>query len=258
MRMRTITMLAFGTAGALLLAGCTADDPAAPRVPAAAGPTASTSPSPTGPPDKDVLVAALTKVHAAPFRFTVSGNLPDDAAVEASGVFDPPGQLYDATITLTGKNAGKQQRIAIGKDNYLRRGNEKTFVHLDMSRVKKDNSLLYFDLADATGLVKFVSTIRSAQRTGPTTFTGRFDPFVAGDEFLPIGAPSLWTLGAGTQPFTATTDEQGQVVSVQVEFAPSEGQKLVMTTTFADHGRPSGVKAPARGNVQEAADLYYD
>jgi hypothetical protein len=238
MRMRTITMLAFGTAGALLLAGCTADDPAAPRVPAAAGPTASTSPSPTGPPDKDVLVAALTKVHAAPFRFTVSGNLPDDAAVEASGVFDPPGQLYDATITLTGKNAGKQQRIAIGKDNYLRR--------------------LYFDLADATGLVKFVSTIRSAQRTGPTTFTGRFDPFVAGDEFLPIGAPSLWTLGAGTQPFTATTDEQGQVVSVQVEFAPSEGQKLVMTTTFADHGRPSGVKAPARGNVQEAADLYYD
>lgn len=251
---------AFGLLGVVLLAGgCSAPESGVRSLPAAP-PGQSASPSPNGTADKGDLVAALNRVHVAPFRFAVNANLPESANVTASGAFDLASKLFEATTNQTGgKNPGKNQRIVVGVNDYLRQGDDKSWVHLDLSRIKNQNSPVYFDMNDPTGLVKFTTTIRSARRTSPTTYTGTYDPFVPGREFLPIGAPALWTIGGGTQPFTVTTDDQGRVVSIQVEFASSNGNpKLVMTTTLSEHGKPLPTKAPAKGSVREAASFYYD
>jgi hypothetical protein len=237
-------------------AGCSDTDlggsPAAP-------PSRTAAASPTGAPAKDELIAALQRTQAAPHRFAVDSDLPENGSrVSASGVFDPVRKLYDATTTITGgRSAGTVQRIVVGTDSYLRQADQKTWAHLDLSRVKKDNPLVYFDMTDPTGLAKFIAQIQSVDRTGPHTYAGDFDPFVSSPKFLPIGAPSIVAIGGGTAPFTATTDEQNRVVSIHIELAPRDSQKLVMTTTFSEHGKPPPIKAPAKGSVQEADDVYY-
>jgi len=124
--------------------------------------------------------------------------------------------------------------------------------------VKKDNPLLSFDMTDPTGLARFISTISSVERTGPHAYSGRFDPYAHGPRFLPIGAPSIVTIGGGTAPFTATTDEQNRVVSIHIELSPSTGPKLVMTTTLSEPGKPLPTRAPPKASVREAADFYYN
>jgi hypothetical protein len=130
-------------------------------------------------------------------------------------------------------------------------------VHLDLKRVKRDNPLLGFDWVDPTGLKRFTSAIVSAERTGPHSYTGSFDPDGKGaDPFLPVGAPSVVSIGMHWSPFTITTDNQGWVTSIRVELSPSKGPKLTMTTTMSGHGNQLAIRAPAR--FTEAADFYYD
>ena len=89
---------------------------------------------------------------AGPFHFAVQSGLPDDASVSGSGAFDAGRQVYEATMTVTGgKSPGTSMRIAIGKDHFVRQSANERWVHLDMSRVSRSNSLTYFDLSDPTG-----------------------------------------------------------------------------------------------------------
>ncbi|SCF35198.1 hypothetical protein GA0074696_4732 [Micromonospora purpureochromogenes] len=135
----------------------------------------------------------------------------------------------------------------IGTDSYVRPSDEKDWVHVDLKRVKRDDPFLRFDWADPTGLKTFTSTITSVQRTGPHFWTGRFDPDGANvQSFLPVGAPSIVSLGMPLSPFTITTDDQGWVTSIKVELTPSAGPKLTMTTTMSGHGKAPQIKAPAR------------
>lgn len=217
-------------------------------------------PSPTGTPAKDEFVAALRRTHAAPYRFTVESPLPEGGTVKAAGAFDPVAKLFEATTTITGTgNAqdGTRHRIVIAKDSYQREEPDKRWIHLDLSRIAEDNPLLYFDTADPTGLAKFAANVTSVQRATDGTYSGTVDPYVKGPGFLPIGAPSIVTLGMGKAPFKATTDTQGNVLTITIELSPTGKPKLSMTTTLTDHGKPSTTKPPKSSLVDEADEMYY-
>jgi hypothetical protein len=145
----------------------------------------------------------------------------------------------------------------IGTDSYVRPADRKGWVHVDLKRVKRNDPFLYFDWVDPTGLKKFASTIVSVERTAPHSYTGRFDPDGKDTKsFLPVGAPSIVTIGMPLSPFTITTDDQGWVTSISVVLTPSEGPKSTMTTTMSDHGKRLTISTPAHAG--EAADFYYD
>lgn len=215
------------------------------------------APSPTPDPVREEFLEALRRSQRTAYRYTVRGGLPEGAAVRASGAFDPRAQLFEATIKITGSSPSSTHRIVIGKHNYLRDVGDRYWVHLDLSRVKKE-SLVYFDMSDPTGLAKFSSVIGSVRRTGPRAYAGRFNPESGFDPFLPVGAPSVAAFFSPVADFTATTDDQGWVTSITVELKASTGPALRMTTTMTSHGAKSGIKAPPKARVREADNSYYE
>jgi hypothetical protein len=116
--------------------------------------------------------------------------------------------------------------------------------------------MLGINMADPTGLAVFITTITEATRSGPHSFKGRFDP-LNHDDFLPVGHPSLVAFYTGTAPFTAETDEQGNVTTIHVELELKDKPTVVMNTTFAGHGQPLGTQRPAKKNTAEADSMYY-
>lgn len=239
--------------GLLLAAGCgETTEPTRSEQPARA---TTVVPSPT-PDARGELVAALQRSQGVAHRYAVRGSLPEGQSVKGTGAFDPKKRRFQATISVTGgKYPSAGSRIVIGTDSYVRPSGKKDWVHVDLKRVKSDDPFLRFDWVDPTGLKAFTSSIVSVDRAG-NTYTGRFDP--DGEDtksFLPVGAPSIVSIGTPLSPFTITTDEQGWVTSIRVELTPGTGPKLTMTTTMSDHGKPSKINAPA--HPDEAADFYY-
>ncbi|MCG5460802.1 hypothetical protein AB0K35_07765 [Micromonospora sp. NPDC053740] len=252
------TLLVLGLTGSLFFAaGCTpTTEPTRTDKLVQATATATAVPSPT--PDVRVeLVAALQRSQGAAHRYAVRGNLPEGQKVNGTGAFDPKKRRFQTTISVTGgKYPSAGSRIVIGNDSYSRPSDEKDWVHVDLKRVKPDDFFLRFDWADPTGLKAFTASIVSVDRVDPHTYTGRFDP--TGKDttsFLPVGAPSIVSIGVRLSPFTITTDDQGWVTSIKVELSPSDGPKLTLTTTMKDHGKSLKINAPARAG--EAADFYY-
>jgi hypothetical protein len=256
MRVRVAAMLALSLCGGLLLsAGCLRIDANGSDAPTFTPSRAA--PSPMATPARDGLLAALQRTQAAPFRYTVQSNLPDNTKVSATGAFDLTGRLYEATTTITGGTLpGSYQRIVVGTNSYLRQAGDKKWVHLDLSRVKKD-SLVYFDMTDPTGLAEFITMVGSVQRTGPHAYSGSFNPYAGPERFLPIGAPSLEGIGGGTAPFTMTTDAQDRVSAIHIELSRPDGPTLAMTTTLSEQGKALRTRAPAKASVAEADDMYY-
>jgi hypothetical protein len=112
-------------------------------------------------------------------------------------------------------------------------------------------------MSDPTGLARFITTVGFVQRTAPHTYSGSFDANASGP-FLPIGAPTLVTIG-GHAPFTATTDEQNRVSRIHIELPPQpNGLQLVMTTTLNGHDEPLTTKAPSKATVREADASTYE
>jgi hypothetical protein len=254
--MRATVGLAALLAGILLgTGGC---DGAADGPKQAASSAGADSPSPTAPPVKPELVAALEKTKAGPFRFAVESTLPDDVSVSGGGAFDAARQVFESTVTYAGgTSAGTHLRIAIGNDHFLREATDKRWVHLDMSRVRKDNTLTYFDLSDPVGLTRFASELGIVKRSGTNTYQGTFDASGASPAFLPLGAPSLWTIGHASTPFKATTDEQGRITTITIDMAQSGKPTITMKTTISEHGNPLTTKAPAKSQYAEADSMYY-
>jgi hypothetical protein len=252
----TLRLLLTSTLVLLTAAGCTT--PTAPplsgtRLRASSAPAAS--PSPSGPDAKQELVAALRRTHAAAYKFAVRADLPDKQRVQGGGAFDPKQRRFTATTNVTGgKDAQSGQRIVVSTDSFSRERSGQRWVHLDLKRIKPDDTLLAFDMKDPTGLAKFISSIESVERTGPNKYRGEFEATQKGDPFVPIGAPSVWSFSLGNADFTATTDAGGWVTSISLEL-PDKAAKLKMTTTLSDHGKPTGVAKPK--SYGEAADFYY-
>jgi hypothetical protein len=258
MTVRVTGGLAALLAGMLLaVSGCYGFDSGAPDTPPQAD-SATGSPSPIGPSAQSELAAALQKTIAGPFRFAVRSTLPDDESVSGSGAFDGARQVYESTLTYAGgTRPDTQLRIAIGKDHFVREAGDKRWVHLDMSRVHKDNTLIYFDLTDPVGLAQFAKEVHYVERAGANAYRGRFDADGPNSAFLPLGAPSLWSIGHDSTPFTATTDEQGRVTAITIDLPQLNKPTITMTTTFSEHGKALTTKAPARSQYDEADDLYY-
>jgi hypothetical protein len=215
-------------------------------------------PSPTSDDARDELLQALRRTHRATYRYTVHGALPapEGGTVDGTGTVDPAGRAVQSTIKVTGKNPSTIDRIIVGDDIYIREGGKTVWVHADLDRLR-EGVLPFFNRADPTGLDTFIASIASAHRTGPRAYAGRFDPHQGSSAFLPIGAPSIISIGMVNAPFTITTDEQGWVTSIAMELTPTDGPKLTMTTTLHDHDRLPGIKPPARSRVVEADDMVY-
>ncbi|HTF10307.1 MAG TPA: hypothetical protein VK659_19240, partial [Asanoa sp.] len=185
-------------------------------------------------------------------------DLPEGQKVKGDGALDLKARRHQTRMTVTGgKNPGAPGRIVIGTDAYQRSSAKSDWVHLDLKRIAPDNPLLRFDWNDPTGLRAFTAAIDRVERTDPHTYTGKFDPDGSYDEpFLPVGAPSLYSLGLPMSPFTITTDAKGWVTSIVVELSPTNGPKLTMTTTMSGHENPLKISRPA--DFGEADEFYYD
>jgi hypothetical protein len=254
---RTVLFIQILSFALLSAAGCTDAGGRAPTGPAARASAAA--PSPTADLARDEFLQALQRTQRASHRYAVRGSLPEGAKVQGTGTFDPRARLLDTAIRITGgKSPSAVQRIVIGKHSYLRDLADKTWVHLDLSRVKPD-SLVYVDMSDPTGLVQFSSVIGSVRRTGPHAYAGHFNPDAGFFRpFIPVGAPSVVSFGIPMADFTATTNEQGWVTSITVEIEPVTGSALSTTTTMSNHGAKVTIKAPPKAQVREADDVYYE
>ena len=256
--MKTLTiMLAVGLTGVSVAAtGC---DPApkdiADPVPTYTLGAGAGSPSPTGPSAKDELVAALKKTVGAPYRFSTDSTLDDGQTVKGGGVLDTPKKALQTDTTVKGgPGPGTSHEIVVGTDAYIRTENGKRWVHLDLTRVK-EGSLAYINSADPTGIATFIDSIGPVERKGDHEYKGKFDADNK-THFLPIGAPSIVTIGLRAEPFTATLDAAGNVVSLHMELEAKD-KKFAMTTTFSEHGKALSTKKPTKSSVDEADSLYY-
>jgi hypothetical protein len=259
MATRRTILLTFGLAGALLVAaGCVDTDR-----PPSRSQRSEAAPSPTldkAREDKarEDLLQALRRTQGASHRYTVRGTLPERHTVQASGGFDPKARRFEAKVKIAdGKDVSDTHRIVLDQHSYLREAGDDFWVHLDLGRVKED-SLVYLDMSDPTGLTEFASVLGSVRQTGPNEYTGRFNPDSGLDPFLPLGAPRVVSFGIAAGDFTATTDGKGWVTSITVELEPTDGPKITMTTTLSGHGTKLSIKAPGKAQVREAAEEYYE
>jgi hypothetical protein len=110
-------------------------------------------------------------------------------------------------------------------------------------------------MTDPTGLFHFAGTLRTVTRAGAHTFRGTYDPFAGTGEFLPLGMPSIVTLGwDGADAFTVRTDAHGCVTSIDLVLSV-EAEKLRMHTGMSEHGRAQSIVKPRHAG--EAMDFYY-
>ncbi|EXG79213.1 hypothetical protein [Cryptosporangium arvum] len=210
-------------------------------------PVPSTKPAPSPTQDEVDLVAALRRTQRVPHHFAVDADLPKDEHLTGSGEFDVTEQLYASST-------GTLDRVVIGSDYYQRDPGAR-WVHVDLERLKED-SKLHFGMADATGLLQFADAITEAHKTGPNTYSGRFQPDTEDfkEPFLPIGAPSLWSIGMRVSPFTVTVDAKGWVIEVSMELTPTDSPTLRMEATLSAQGQPVSVEKPT---AQEADEAFY-
>ncbi len=253
--MRYRIMFAVGLGGLLLATGgCLGLPSSEDSDPVAA----KASPTPTGTPAAEELKAALLRTQAGPFRFAFESGPIDGQTITGTGAFDPVGKRYEASMTATGgTGAGTYHHIIIGADGYQRADADKQWVHLDLSRTKPTSILVPFGMTDPTGLEMFTGEVGTVKRLGPHEFSGSFNPGETERRYLPLGAPSIVAFFTSTAPFKATTDEQGRVTTIRIELTLTDKPKVVMTTSFSDHGTQPATKAPAKKSVVEADDMYY-
>ena len=256
--MKTRFAQALAAAAFLLVTACSHSSPAPDPAPRTEG-----APSPTR--DQTDLVAALRRTQGVPHRFTVDADLPKSQHLQGTGAFDVTKLQYTSSTELSDpKNPSALDRIVVGTDYYQREPGE-SWIHVDLRRLKED-SRLHFAMADATGLLQFADAITDVrktdaitdkQKTGPTTYTGRFRPDTEDftEPFLPIGAPSLWSIGMRVSPFTVTVDTQGWVTAITMELTPTDSPTLRMEAKLSEHGKPLDVERPT---AQEADDTLYE
>jgi hypothetical protein len=201
---------------------------------------------------------ALQRTQRATHRYTVHSSLPEPEGgeVDGAGTVNPAARAVESRIKVTGKSPSSVDRIVIGDDLYVRETGKSTWVHVNLDRVRP-GAIAFFDRADPTGLGTFISAIESVRRIAPNTYSGMFDPNQSSDAFLPVGAPSMVSLGTPQAPFTIKTDERGWVTSLAVELVQSTGAKVTMTTELREHGRQLTIKPPSRSAVVEADDAFY-
>ena len=255
MKVRTPVLIALTAVGVLFAAGscgATGTLAAAHRGPAAAG----VAKAPTTAAPKTELIAALQRSQRVPHKFAVNSDLPDKQRVVATGAYDAKARKIRYNRTESGgTNPTSVQLTVVGTDEYTRRSAGDTWVHLDLKRVKKGGSD-DFDMTDPLGLTRFAAAIKTVTRVDAHTFHGTYDPFAGTGEFLPLGLPSILTLGwGGDDPFTVRTDAHGWVTSLDLVLS-AKTETLRMHTSMSEHGKAQTIAKPKHSG--EAMDFYYD
>jgi hypothetical protein len=196
------------------------------------------------------LVKAVRRTQASTLKFATTGQLPDDGRVKATGSFDPAGRRSSRDVTGT----GAIRIILVGQDAYQH--SNAGWIHLDLRRVKKDSAFFHYDPADPVGLTAFGTLVSDVERTGKRSYAGLLKPSPGQSApFLPLGAPSIVSLGDVLTKFEATTDAKGYLETVEVQLQTPGKAALTMRTAFSGHGKPVTVRAP--GTFLEADAVYY-
>jgi hypothetical protein len=238
-------------AGTLSLAGCgLADDAAAP-----AAPTTAVSAPPVVSAEAE-LAAAATKLGEDTARIDtdLAGTM------SMTGVVDPAARKASMTMTLGTSATASTIRIRkVGDDMYLKiegalsriAGGGK-WLHLDVDKVQAGSTFDIMPGADPTGARTLARAVTAVRREGGHGFVGMLDMTKA----RTVDKNALKALGAEatTVPFTATTDDQGRLTSMNVDMSGVAAGMGTLKTRYSDFGTPVDVRKPPAAQVTEAPD----
>jgi hypothetical protein len=231
----------------VLLAGCSG--PEGPAVsPASAAPVAA--PSPTELPPADAVQAALQRLTASTYTYTVTGDYWNGQKYRAAGTHDPRTREDSRTYVISGgRDATTRKVIVIGDDSYLDRDGSNRWVHARLTRLKPSSAHRYADPKDPGGLVHFTAAINATRRLDAHRYEGEarleFTPDAL--TYLPLGAPVFrFRQGGLWASYTLSTDAEGDVTSITTSFETAQHESVRTTTTFKNVGRPVQISKPSR------------
>ncbi|MFF5077032.1 hypothetical protein ACFY36_08270 [Actinoplanes sp. NPDC000266] len=244
----------------VLLAGCTGPEAtaAAPSPsPSAAAPSAA-APSPTQLPPKEAVKAALRRLSASTYTYTVSGDYWTGQKYRASGAHDPQARKDSRTFTISGGDDAKTRKvILIGDESYENRDGNSFWTHAYPVRLKPANPYRYADPKDPGGLARFTAAIHNARRLTPGTYQGeaRLETKPSELTYVPLGAPVFRFAKVSTWvKYTVNTDAKGDVSAITLIFGGDRGP-IALTTTYSKIGQPVRISEPT--SVRELRRSLY-
>jgi hypothetical protein len=125
-------------------------------------------------------------------------------------------------------------------------------MHIDAAKLKAGSSFNQLQSGDPGGAQAMAKAMTNVQKSGDHDFSGTLDltktPQYGKDSMKALGAK------ASTVPFTATTDDQGRLVALNVEMEGLMAGAGTMTMKYSGFGESVDVKAPAASKVKELPD----
>ncbi|GAA0447101.1 hypothetical protein Ade02nite_85440 [Paractinoplanes deccanensis] len=237
--------------GAILLAGgCGSDDSgnSSSGTQTSAAPVATTTTAAAAGPAEE-LQAAYAKFADTPVKF----KLTSIGGIGGTGAIDAKARTSEFTTDMG--SSGSMLTRQVGNDLYVKAegqlasavgGAEGKWMHIDVSHVP-DSSPISAKNTDPAGTAKLITTASGLTKTGEHAFKGTVDVTKSPS----MNAAALKALGAKAKavPFTAETDDQGNLTKFSMNLesiAPGAGET---TATYSDWGAPVDVQAPPAAEV---------
>jgi hypothetical protein len=260
MRTRRLAGLGLGVLAtvALGVAGCTADDIAAPA--ASQTPSAPASSGAADPAAASALASPTAALGTTSFKITMTSG----PGVKLTGLIDAPGSKGTATLSLSGPNANLQVKtLLIDQDLYVRiPGITKagTWTHVDVARLPEGANVgLRPGQIDPANTAKVLTSTTDVQQVDARSYKGTLDlTKVAGITGVDKVTVDSWGAAASKVPFTAGLNDQGRLSALTIQLPPVNGKaSQPLEILYTDYGTPGDAKRPAASEITEApADLY--
>ncbi|OLB76351.1 MAG: hypothetical protein AUI14_19035 [Actinobacteria bacterium 13_2_20CM_2_71_6] len=243
----------------LALAGC---GKSASTAGSSAGTATSASPSPTGKPAKDVVLAAIAGLKQTSYKYTIESH-----GLTGNGVADPVAKK--ATLSMKGTQSGMSlsiDMVVINPDTWLKMlfGSENAslglptkYMHVNVSKVTGGGLGIDPDASDPGRVQELLKVVGDVQRVDAQNYKITLD--ITGVSAAALDSDTVKKMGdkAKAVPATVTVDSQGHLTAFTVSLAalaPDEGD---VKATYSDFGTPVAVKPPAKSDTVEApASLY--
>jgi len=208
----------------------------------------------------DELKAAVTKLNAASYTYTMKGG-----EITNAGSVDRPGR--QATITASVAAAGEPFRVellVLDKEYFAKVTGLQIpgvqagkWMRIDGNRIKGFKAFNVPEVLDPTFSEALGKAATTAERT-PTGVKGTLD-LTQGAVLLDIGEVRQLGERARAVPFEATIDAQGRLTGWKMTVAAAGARKeAVYETAYTGLGAPVTVARPPAGQVVEAPAMVYD
>jgi uncharacterized lipoprotein YmbA len=250
MKNRHLAITGLTLVAALGLAGCgTTSEKATSVTPSAAASAPATD---TGTGAEAELVAAAAKLG----QDTVKVDMAMGGAMSMTGMLDPRSGKADMAMALgAGTTETKVQLRQLKNDMYMKfegslaKSVGGTWMHLDAAKLKDGSSFNLLQGNDPAGTQAMVKAMTNVQKNGAHAFKGVLDmtktPRFDKDSMKALGAK------ASTVPFTATSDDQGRLIEMNIEMGQIMAGAGTMRMKYSDFGTAVNVTAPPKSQVKE-------